>query len=160
MGSSVFVLLTAMVNGPKLGHSCTIDPNDPRWPGYDSFFSFLTSVSQRKQDHRLPHRTYIASLLLLGTTKGFFYPLVKLWPGSGQTLKTQKYGPPPMPTHETTSDPLYNLVQPISEGSDQRGPTFKSLTRPWSFGKKSRNGASKSRNGPSIRSRPCICIVL
>ena len=114
-----------------------------------------THVSHTKHDHILPHTTYMAPVYLLGTAKFFFYPLVKLWPGSGQTLKTQKYGPPPMPTHETTSDPLYNLVQPISEGSDQRGPTFKSLTRPWSFGKKSRNGASKSRNGPSIRSTSC-----
>ena len=150
MGFSAFVLLTAMVIRPKL----------PKWPAaFQTFFvmfSKKTSVSQRKQDHRLPHRTYIASLLLLGTTKGFFYPLVKLWPGSGQTLKTQKYGPPPMPTHETTSDPLYNLVQPISEGSDQRGPTFKSLTRPWSFAQKSCNGASKSCKWPSIRSM-CVC---
>ena len=128
-----------------------------------SSFSKKTSVSQRKQDHRLPHRTYIASLLLLGTTKCFFYPLVKLWPGPGQTLKTQKYGPPPMPTHETTSDPLYNSVQPISERSDQQGTTFKSLTRAWSFGKKSCNGASKSRKWPSIRSmtrHKMLCYVM
>ena len=78
MGFSVFVLLTAMVNGPKLGHSSEMTVNDPGSPGSFSLFSFLTSVSQRKQDHRLPHRTYIASLLPLGTTKGFFYPLVKL----------------------------------------------------------------------------------
>ena len=77
MGFSVFVLLTAMVNGPKFGHCIEMTP-DPGSPGSFSLFSVLTSVSQRKQDHRLPHRTYIASLLLLGTTKGFFYPLVKL----------------------------------------------------------------------------------
>ena len=33
-----------------------------------------------------------------------------------------------MPSHETTSDPLYNSVQPISERSDQ----LQSLTRAWS----------------------------
>ena len=71
MGFSVFVLLTAMV----------IDQNYLNDPGHFklfSSFSFLTSVSQRKQDHRLPHRTYIASLLLLGTIDDIFYPLVKL----------------------------------------------------------------------------------
>ena len=132
--------------------------NDPGHFKLFSSFSFLTSVSQRKQDHRLHHRTYIASLLLLGTTKCFFYPLVELWPGPGQTLKMQKWVQKSMPTHKTTSDPLYNSVQPISEGYDQRGPTFKSLTRPWSFAQKSCNGASKSCNGPSISYSSDTCL--
>ena len=34
MGFSVFVLLTAMVNGPKLGHSTEMTPGDPARIGF------------------------------------------------------------------------------------------------------------------------------
>ena len=150
MGFSVFVLLTAMVNGPNR----PLHRNDPGSPGSFSLFSFLTSVSQGKQDHRLPHRTYIvySVLVAFGHNKALFLPpgptLTKAW---SNFENAEIWSPHLCQPTKTTSDPLYNSVQPISEGSDQQGPTFKSLTRPWSFGKKSRNGASKLRKWPSIR---------